>query len=117
MAWRPLAYSTALLFITSFASAHSSLLKAIPDEGANVPSGDVSFELRFDSRLDSRFSQLILFGPHGSQSALTLSAGDEPGVLKATGTRLREGSYLLHWRVLSVDGHAAQGLIQFKVRA
>jgi copper resistance protein C len=116
MIWRPIAYSAALLvFSVLRASAHSSLLEATPHDGAVVAAGDVAIELRFDSRLDPRFSRLTVVGPDGSQSALTLQAGDRPGVLKATGTRLGEGRYLLHWRVLSVDGHTEQGQVKFDV--
>jgi copper resistance protein C len=116
MVWRPIAYSAAFLAFGALqAAAHSSLLEATPHDGAVVPAGDVAIELRFDSRLDPRFSRLTVIGPDGSQSALTLHVGDRPGVLKATGTRLSEGRYLLHWRVLSVDGHAEQGQIKFGV--
>ncbi len=116
MVWRPIAYSAALLaFSVLRASAHSSLLESTPQDGGTVGAGDVAIELRFDSRLDLRFSRVIVIGPDGSQSALRLQTGDRPGVLKATGTRLGEGRYLLHWRVLSVDGHAEQGQIKFDV--
>jgi methionine-rich copper-binding protein CopC len=117
MAWRPLAYSMAFLMCSAAgATAHSSLLEAVPHDGAVVAAGDVPIELRFDSRLDPRFSQLAVVKPDGSRSVLTLQVGDKPGILKATGTRLSRGSYLLHWRVLSVDGHADQGQISFEVR-
>ncbi len=116
MAWRPLAYSIAVLLCSApGATAHSSLLEAVPHEGAVVAAGDLSVELRFDSRIDPRFSQLTVFAPDGSRSVLKLQVGDKPSVLKATGTRLGIGRYLLHWRVLSVDGHADQGQISFEV--
>ncbi len=116
MTWRSFAFSIALLMSqASDAIAHASLLEAVPGEGVVVAAGDVSIELRFDSRLDARFSQLTVFRPDGSRSVLTLHAGDRPGVLKATGTGLSEGSYLLHWRIVSVDGHAEQGQIRFRV--
>jgi copper resistance protein C len=116
MAWRPLVCLIALLMNPALdAAAHSSLLEAMPGDGAVVAAGDVAIELRFDSRLDARFSQFTVFKADGSRSVLTLQVGDKPGVLKATGTRLTEGSYLLHWRVLSVDGHANQGQIRFRV--
>jgi methionine-rich copper-binding protein CopC len=116
MAWRLLVYLIVFLMNPALdAAAHSSLLEAMPGDGAVVAAGDVAIELRFDSRLDARLSQLTLFKTDGSRSVLDLQVGDNPGVLKATGTRLIEGSYLLHWRVLSVDGHADQGQIRFRV--
>lgn len=97
------------------AMAHSSLLEAVPADGAVVAAGDIAIELRFNSRLDQRFSRLTISDPDGRRLPLALQVEDRPSVLKATGTRLGEGSYLLHWRVLSVDGHAGEGQIRFKV--
>ncbi len=116
MSWRFFAFSAALLVsYEPGATAHSSLLEAVPGEGAVVAAGDVAIELRFDSRLDPRFSRLTISGADGSPSVLPLQIEDRPGVLKATGTGLGEGGYLLHWRVLSVDGHAGEGQIRFRV--
>jgi copper resistance protein C len=116
MAWRRLAFS--LVLATSLAldaAAHSSLIEAVPREGAVVRPGDLAIELRFDSRIDARFSRLTLIGADGGESPLTLRAGDRPGVVTATGTGLTAGSYLLHWRVLSADGHSGEGRIRFTV--
>lgn len=97
------------------AMAHSSLLESVPGDGAVVAAGDTAIELHFDSRLDPRFSRLTMTNPDGRRSVLPLQGEDRPGVMKATGTRLGEGSYLLHWRVLSIDGHAGEGQIRFRV--
>ena len=53
MAWRPLVCLIALLMNPALdAAAHSSLLEAIPGDGAIVAAGDVAIELRFDSPRD-----------------------------------------------------------------
>ncbi|ARN82858.1 copper resistance CopC family protein [Methylocystis bryophila] len=114
--WRRLAYSMILLMcLNSHALAHASLLEAVPAPGAVVAGDNLSIELRFDSRLDSRFSRLELFKADGGAAALTLLAADTPTILKARATALEEGAYVLRWRVLSVDGHANQGEIKFYI--
>jgi copper resistance protein C len=104
-----------LMSSSSEALAHASLLTAVPQPGAVVAGGDVSIELRFDSRLDSRFSKIELLKPDGDAAPLTLQAADSQSTLKARGTELNEGPYVLRWRVLSIDGHANQGEIKFQV--
>ncbi len=116
MTWRPLVISIVFLSCASLdAKAHSSLVEASPQEGATVSGDAIAIRLRFDSRIDPRFSALTLYRPDGGQAALTLQAGSPPAVLEAAGTGLGEGRYLLRWRVLGVDGHASQGQIHFNV--
>ncbi len=116
MARRPLAYVIALLMSAPLnAVAHSSLVEAVPHDGAVVAAGDVMIELRFDSRLDVRFCQVKVVKSDGSQLTLTRRDGDNPSVLKVIGASLNEGRYLVQWQVLSVDGHADHGQISFGV--
>ncbi|WP_363349356.1 copper resistance CopC family protein [Methylocystis echinoides] len=117
MTWRLLTLSTVLfMHATSSAVAHASLIQASPQPGAVVAGDRVSIELRFDSRLDARFSGLKLLRADDNQAALTMESANSPSVLRASGTGLTEGRYVLYWRVLSVDGHANQGEIKFEVR-
>ncbi len=116
MSWRLFAFSFAFLALAaSRAFAHASLLEASPEPGSVVSANAVTIELRFDSRLDPRFSRLTLARPDGDETPLTLETGDARSVLKARVTDLGEGNYVLHWRVLGVDGHANQGDIKFRV--
>ena len=116
MSWRLFAFSFAFLALAaSRAFAHASLLEASPEPGSVVSANAVTIELRFDSRLDPRFSRLTLVRPDGDEAALALETGDARSVLKARATDLGEGNYVLHWRVLGVDGHANQGDIKFRV--
>jgi copper resistance protein C len=114
---RLLLFSTILLMcLSSRALAHASLLESVPQPGAVVAGDNVTIELRFDSRLDVRFSRIELLKPNGDAAPLTLlQAADSQSLLKARGTELEEGPYILRWRVLSVDGHANQGEIKFQI--
>ena len=113
---RSLAFSMILPMCSiSQALAHASLLESVPQPGAVVAGDDVSIELRFDSRLDARFSRVELLKSGGDAAPLTLPASDSQNILKARGTGLDDGPYVLRWRVLSVDGHANQGEIKFQI--
>jgi methionine-rich copper-binding protein CopC len=114
---RSLAFSMLLLTCSSpQAMAHASLLQAVPEPGAVVAAGDVPIELRFDSRLDPRFSNVeLLKAGSEATAALSLQAAESQNLLKAKATGLEEGPYVLRWRVLSVDGHANQGEIKFRI--
>jgi len=113
---KTLAFSLILLMgSVSEALAHASLLHAVPEPGAVVTGDHVAIELRFDSRVDQRFSRMELLKPDGDAAPLASQAGDSQSILKATGTGLDEGPYILRWRVLSVDGHANQGEIKFRI--
>ncbi|MGJ0507301.1 MAG: copper resistance CopC family protein [Methylocystis sp.] len=104
-----------LICCASEAVAHASLLEAVPGPDARVGGDSVSIELRFDSRLDPRFSRLKLVRSDNSPATLILRRGMAPSVLSATSQGLDEGQYILRWQVLSVDGHANQGEIKFQV--
>lgn len=113
---RSIAFSMLLLICwSSQALAHASLLKAFPEPGAVVAGDEVSIELRFDSRVDPRFSNLELLKPGGEAAALSRQAAESQNILKARATGLVDGPYVLRWRVLSVDGHANQGEIKFRI--
>jgi len=110
------AFSILLLMCpSSQAFAHASLLEAVPQPGAVVVGNNVSIELRFDSRLDPRFSQMELLKSNGDSAPLALQAVDSQIILKSKSSELKEGPYVLRWRVLSVDGHANQGEIKFRI--
>jgi methionine-rich copper-binding protein CopC len=104
-----------LLCAASPAFAHASLVEAVPAPDAVVAIGDVSVELRFDSRLDPRFCRMQLLDANGDAVALTQQASASQSMLKAVAAQLPEGAYILRWRILSVDGHANQGDIRFRV--
>jgi len=117
MTLRSIAFAILLLIASnSQATAHASLLDAAPQPGAVVAGDSLLVELRFDSRLDARFSRLELLRPNGDAAPLTLQAADSQSLLKASAADLDAGPYVLRWRVLSIDGHANQGEIKFQVR-
>jgi methionine-rich copper-binding protein CopC len=116
---RSLCLSIAVLSLSATYSieafAHAILENSQPGNGATIPAGDVSFQLTYNSRIDPTRSVLTLTQPDQSKIKLAIMAGAAPNVLAST-QHLAAGSYVLHWQVLSVDGHITRGQISFTVQ-
>ena len=97
------------------AFAHAILESSQPGNGAAAAAGDVNFELTYNSRIDPARSVLTLTLPDQSKVKLPIAEGAAPNVLAST-QHLAAGSYVLHWQVLSIDGHITRGQISFTVQ-
>jgi hypothetical protein len=94
------------------ALAHAILEQSQPANGATVAPGATTFTLTFNSRIDQGRSLLTLTAPDQSKQTLTIGAATAPNLLTTTAT-LVPGRYVLHWQVLSVDGHITRGQFSF----
>lgn len=116
---RSLFLSIALLLLSPVfvgsAVAHAILENSQPGNGAAIAAGDVSFQLTYNSRIDPTRSVLTLTMPDQSKSRLAIAADTAPNVL-ASSAHLGAGTYVLHWQVLSLDGHITRGQISFTVQ-
>jgi len=98
----------------SAALAHAILETSQPSEGANVAAGDINILLTYNSRIDPARSAVTVTAAGKVLSKLAVAAGGTPNVLTAT-AHLAAGKYILHWQVLSLDGHITRGQVSFSV--
>lgn len=96
------------------ALAHAILEASSPRAGASVPAGIVALQLRYNSRIDSQRSRLILVRPDQTQTVLSIKADGSPEILTAQ-SDLPPGTYSVRWQVLAVDGHITRGSFSFSV--
>lgn len=96
------------------ADAHAILLGSQPPIGGSVPAGRVTFDLRYNSRIDRARSRLTLTRPDHTQSSLPIAADGAPEVVGTTAI-LVPGTYVLRWQVLAIDGHITRGDLPFRV--
>ncbi|HVJ39942.1 MAG TPA: copper resistance CopC family protein [Dongiaceae bacterium] len=96
------------------ALAHAILETSQPAEGAAVPAGDIEIILSYNSRIDPARSAVTLTMAGKTVSKLTLTPGDAPNIVRST-AHLAAGKYVLHWQVLSLDGHITRGQVSFNV--
>jgi methionine-rich copper-binding protein CopC len=72
--------------------------------------------LRFNSRIEKRLSSVTLIGPDRRSAALApQDAGTPPDTLSYPLPELAPGTYRARWKVLAVDGHITEGVLQFTV--
>jgi copper resistance protein C len=96
------------------AAAHAILLASIPTAGATIAMGQITFILRFNSRLDRARSRLVLHGPDGVQTVLTINPAGPEDTLSARAI-VTPGGQTLRWQALALDGHITRGQITFIV--
>lgn len=97
------------------AFAHAVLVRSTPADGAVLHTGNITFTLDYNSRIDERRSVLQLTGSGSQAIALTTETPTGPAQLKAAARGLKSGVYHLAWQVLAEDGHITRGAITFTV--
>ena len=111
------AVASAALLVPAAAWAHAALLKTFPAASAEVDTPPAEVRLVYDEAVEPRFAIISVTDAAAHQevdgavhrSATNVDEIDVP--LK----RVREGWYLVFWRVISVDGHPVRGAFTFKV--
>jgi copper resistance protein C len=96
--------------------AHAVLLSAQPGENSTVSGPDVAVLLKYNSRVDTQHSTLMLLAPDGKVEKVTIGGQPAPGLLSAKLTGLVKGAYELRWQVLAIDGHVTRGKVLFQIR-
>src|SRR5262249_34051608 len=98
------------------ARAHAILLQATPAPNATVEGPELKVELKFNSRIDAKRSQVTILMPDKTSKVLVNDPSSPPDLLKASGDGFAPGSYRLKWQVLSSDGHITRGEHLFSVK-
>ena len=98
------------------ASAHASLVRATPADGATLTSAPSQVVLQFDDPISTSFATLVVTGPDGHD----VTAG-KPSVSGSTLTGALEGglppgAYRTAFRVVSDDGHPVTGQLRFTLQ-
>ena len=79
---------------------------------------NAQYSVRFDGPVDHRQALLSITGADGKTiSTLRPLLDSAPSVLFASGPRLADGNYQLHWVVRSIpDGDISSGFVPFSVK-
>ena len=102
------------------AHAHAALRHADPAAGAVVEAPTAKLTLEFSTEVDQTAVELSLSDATGKE--IELQSADATAkmstlVTRAPKTPLAPGTYLVKWRVLSIDGHHTRGDYTFDVKA
>jgi methionine-rich copper-binding protein CopC len=124
----PVALLTALLALVAShvpAEAHARLERAQPANDATV-TAPTTIDLWFNELLDDEFNDVAVYRakPDGAPADDTNLATAKPSVDDTDRTHLTTpvgalapGAYVVHYKVLSRDGHSARGRVLFRVAA
>lgn len=98
------------------ASPHAIVLESSPTHDAVLPRAPQRVTLRFNSRIEKRFTRVTL--ALADQAPVPLPTADAeatPDRLTIPLQPLGPGVYVLRYRVLAVDGHISEGALRFTV--
>ena len=94
---------------------HAILQSATPRANQAVNGPDIPVRLRFNSRVDGKRSRMTLVAADGTQRPVSIEGQTSPELLAGQAIGLKQGSYVLRWQVLAVDGHITRGEVPFQV--
>ena len=121
---RPASVAASLLAVwvvllpVSSASAHAIVLESSPVADAVLERAPGQVTLRFNSKLEKRFTRVMLTAGDRPPAPIALpdaGAASPPDRVVIPLAPLAPGLYVLRYRVLAVDGHITEGALRFTV--
>ena len=100
------------------AAAHAIVLESSPVHDAVLARSPEQVTLRFNSKLEKRFTRITLAAGSQPPAPVILPDGDGsagPDRVVIPLAPLAPGVYVLRYRVLAVDGHITEGALRFTV--
>ena len=99
-------------------AAHAFLQQASPRVGSVVAAPPSEVRLSFSEPLEIAFSRFTVTGPpgFGGLGPVALAATDPRSLSGVLHSPTPGGRYTVHWRVVSIDGHATEGDFHFDVK-
>jgi methionine-rich copper-binding protein CopC len=98
--------------------AHAFLDRASPRVGSVASKPPTGVRLTFTQNLEVTFCRVSVTGPpgFGGAGALRPAPGDPRSLVVDLRAPTPPGTYVVRWRVLSVDTHVTEGDFSFQVR-
>ncbi len=97
------------------ARAHDALTGATPAQDATVDTSPSQVSLQFSQAPQALGTQVLVSGPDGEPASEGAVEVEGTRVIQPLVSDLPAGSYTVHWRVSSADGHPLSGSFTFAV--
>jgi copper transport protein len=97
------------------ARAHATLVSSEPADGAVIPAAPSRLTLTFNEPVSPLVLRLV--APDSSSSLVQAVTERETSLAIALPSGLRDGTHVLSWRVVSLDGHPIGGTVVFSIGA
>jgi copper transport protein len=98
-------------------SAHATLVSSSPAAESVLDSAPAQIVLTFDEKVDLEPQSIRLVTGSGTDVAIGVPAHQGSSTVVATVPSLKDGTYVVAWRVISADSHPVSGAFTFSVRA
>jgi copper transport protein len=108
----------AWLALSSGASAHAYLVKAVPAASVVLDAPPSTIQLTYDEAVEPRLAIISVTDADGHQETtgpVHRSPGNPDTLVVPLRSHLPEGWYLIFWRAISVDGHPVEGAFTYAV--
>ena len=107
-----------LTLLPSIGEPHAALVKSSPARRAAVTEPPPRIELVFNERLEPAYARLSVEDPSGTRVDLrdVTVVSDDARRLFVSVPPLKPGTYIVRFRVLSVDGHVVESSFPFTVK-
>jgi copper transport protein len=112
-----LAAAVAALALPAPACAQAALLRTLPSASGTVNTPPKQLLLTYSEAVEPRFAIVSVTDVKANRvtSGAPRRSAANPDTLVVPLQKLREGWYLVYWRVISVDGHPVRGAFTFAV--
>lgn len=107
--------TAALVASTVAAHAHAALVSSEPEDGAVAAASPQQFALTFNEPISPLVLRLI--APGGHVTTLANPPGRQATLVVAAPPDMANGTHVLSWRVVSLDGHPVGGSVVFSIGA
>ena len=100
------------------ALAHAKLIRSRPNASATLGEMPASVQLWFNERLEDEFNSIEITDADGRRvenGHSRVNPLDRTNLFVQLRT-LSPGSYVVYWKILSVDGHTSRGRFIFSVK-
>ncbi len=107
------------LSLVSEGEGHALIMESSPKAEEVLTTSPSRLVIRFNSRIVHALSRVTLLGTDRGQISMHADAGDpppDPDRLVIRLPPLTPGTYVVQWRVFSVDGHITRGSFSFAIR-
>ena len=99
----------------STATGHAIIVASVPGADETVATPPPYLVLRFNGRIEEKFSSVTLVGANKTTIQLFSREAAQRDTLTYRMPPLGPGRYQANWRVLSTDGHITEGVLSFTV--
>ena len=107
---------TIVVLLAAPASAHAVLVQTTPSQGAVLTTPPRVVSLRFDEQVTYAPAAVRVYNQQGSRQDTGSITTPSPDVVRVgLPPRLRDGAYVVTWRVISADTHPVEGAFTFQV--